>query len=124
MARTGPYNDNMLGRRIEERLDELGWTQAQLAEGVEVYQQTVSKWIKGETTPRPQRLRRIEGVLKMGDGDLLAIAFPDKPRQGGDPLTRTATRVSRVTALERRLSALEAKVDELLARLRPSDEAQ
>lgn len=120
MARGNPYKGTVLGRRIEERLADLGITQAELATRLGVYQQTVSKWIKGETSPRPRRLRIIEQLLELGEGELLAVAF----KEDHDPppaALGTASRPPTLAMVERRLNALEAKMDDLLARLPPAE---
>lgn len=119
VARSSPYKGSVLGRRIEERLAELGMTQADLAIRLGVYQQTVSKWIKGETTPRPKRLRSIEQLLELDAGELLAVAFDED--HDPPPAAAPTARPTRYAVLDRRLTVLEEKMDELLARLPPAE---
>ncbi len=76
--------DHPLGESIAARLKEIGMTQAELARRVGVSQQTVSKWIGGESTPRLKRLETLAGVLDMRLRDLIHLATGlDTLEEGG-----------------------------------------
>lgn len=55
---------NLIAFEILERLDELGWTQKQLAEKMNVYPQQVNKWVKGNENFTIATLARLEEVLQ------------------------------------------------------------
>lgn len=55
---------NRIAFEILERLDELGWTQKQLAEKMDVYPQQVNKWVKGNENFTIATLARLEEVLE------------------------------------------------------------
>jgi transcriptional regulator with XRE-family HTH domain len=83
---TSSYNRNVLGETIARRLDEMGLTQAGLAKQLDVYQQTVSKWIRGETVPRPSAVRKMEDALGYSRGALLSLVLdPDGDGPTGSP---------------------------------------
>ena len=52
-----------LGKNIAKRRNELGWSQEQLAEKMDVSFQTVSYWELEETLPTTQKLERLAQVL-------------------------------------------------------------
>ena len=52
-----------LGKNIAKRRNELGWSQEQLAEKMDVSFQTVSYWELDETVPTTQKLGRLAEVL-------------------------------------------------------------
>ena len=55
---------NLIAFEILERLDELGWSQKQLAERMDVYPQQVNKWVKGNENFTIATLARLEEVLQ------------------------------------------------------------
>jgi len=69
-----------LGRRISERRDAFGWTQAQLAERVGVDTETISRFERGAAMPSLARLQAVASVLKTSPSELLSeerITQPD-----------------------------------------------
>lgn len=48
-----------MGTIIRQRREELGLTQAQLAAHLDVGQQTIAKWERSETHPRPAQMVRL-----------------------------------------------------------------
>lgn len=80
-----------LGHALAEALVAKNWKQADLAKALGIYQQTVSKWVRGETRPRPGDLGRIEEVLDLRPGSLFLVSgyvespLPDGP--GSDDIS-------------------------------------
>lgn len=60
------------GRRIQTRRDELGLSQAALAERIGVHQATISAWELGRQLPRHNQMVRIAGALGVAATDLFA----------------------------------------------------
>jgi len=104
-----PRISTPFGDRLEVELDHAGLTQQQFATEVGVSQQTVSKWITGETTPRFRHLPRIEEVLGVAPGTLSPLLFAPRGAPEADhPADRSAALVA---GLQRKVSELSA--DEL-----------
>lgn len=120
------YNREVLGEAIEARLTELEWTQGQLAKALKVAQQTVSKWIAGETVPRPGTLRRLEAALSVEQDAWMALAYEAaaaRDNKGGATTAMAATApqaTDRLEAVEKGLARLERKIDRLLKEAAPS----
>lgn len=68
---------------VPDKLHELcqrnGWTQAQLAEQLDVRQSTISHWLAGKATPRLANLKRIECLLVQPSN---IIALPSREGHG------------------------------------------
>jgi transcriptional regulator with XRE-family HTH domain len=64
----------LLGRSLQERREELGVGQAELAKLVGVTQQTISRWENGEVVPPPKRLTRLATALSLDLDRLLGYA--------------------------------------------------
>jgi transcriptional regulator with XRE-family HTH domain len=64
----------LLGRCVQERREELGIGQADLATQVGVTQQTISRWENGEVVPPPKRLARLAEALSLDLDRLLGYA--------------------------------------------------
>ncbi len=65
---------NDLGQTIARRLRDLYLSQADLARLVGVSQQTVSKWVKGEARPRPERLADLADAVDVPARELALLA--------------------------------------------------
>ena len=61
----------LLGRNIRERRNQLGWTQATLAELVRVDVETISRIERGAIVPSILKLEQIAGVLGLPLAELL-----------------------------------------------------
>lgn len=84
-----------------------GLNQADLADALGVAQQTVSKWIIGETAPRRRHLPRIETLLDLPRGTMATLLFAsdDMPID----LPKPSRPVPTIAALRRKLSALSTE---------------
>lgn len=64
----------LLGHSLQERREELGVGQAELARQVGVTQQTISRWESGEVVPPPKRLASLAAALDVDLDRLLGYA--------------------------------------------------
>jgi transcriptional regulator with XRE-family HTH domain len=64
----------LLGRNIKERRNQLGWTQATLAELVKVDVETISRIERGAILPSILKLEQVAGVLGLPLAELLRSA--------------------------------------------------
>lgn len=93
-----------LGRRIKTTREARGLSQEDLARAVGVRAGIVSRWENGKNVPRLKRLTQIAAAL---DHDVSYFtAQLDSPALDGDG--------SGLAAIERRLAALDEKVERLL----------
>lgn len=60
-----PVVTNVWGRRIRHEREGRGWDQARLADELGVTQQTVSRWERGASRPRPDMAARITALLQL-----------------------------------------------------------
>ncbi|MCU1499450.1 MAG: helix-turn-helix protein [Acidimicrobiales bacterium] len=91
------------GAHLEDLLVRHGLVQADLAKRVGVSQQTVSKWITGETLPRPKLVPLLEEAIGVESGELGRFLF-------GGPNGSSRSLVvpkSDLSALSRKLSRLD-----------------
>lgn len=51
--------------KIEEAMENAGLNQAALADGLSVSRETISKWLKSESFPRPDKLLRLASLLQL-----------------------------------------------------------
>lgn len=65
-----------------------GLTQTELAKRVGVYPQTVSKWLNGETTPRPPAIAKLANVLDLDLEKLYRVAAGIEDPESNPDLTR------------------------------------
>ena len=65
-----------LGRNIFERRKLLGWTQAELAEKIEVDTETISRFERGSNLPSLSRLEKLARVLNLPLSKLIAESSP------------------------------------------------
>lgn len=98
------------GIRLEQELIRHGLTQAELATSLGVSQQTVSKWIIGETAPRRRHVPVLEEMFGVERGEFATLFFAQLGALP-PPEARKPPRTS-VAALAKKLSRLSA--DELL----------
>jgi transcriptional regulator with XRE-family HTH domain len=61
-----------LGRNIFERRKSLGWTQAELAEKIEVDTETISRFERGSNLPSLSRLDKLANVMNFPLSKLIA----------------------------------------------------
>ena len=66
---------------VEEALEKQGLTQTALGEAVGKTKQAVSKWIKGQSFPRPPELLKLSLVLKVGYKQLVEVIDPEPQSQ-------------------------------------------
>jgi transcriptional regulator with XRE-family HTH domain len=71
----------LLGRSLQERREEMGVGQADLAKRIGVTQQTISRWENGEIVPPPKRLTQLAAALEIDLDRLLGYAgyLPGSP---------------------------------------------
>jgi len=99
-----PRTSTPFGERLELELTRVGLTQQQFATEIGVSQQTVSKWITGETTPRFRHLPHIEEVVGVPVGSLSPLLFA--PHDAPPPLPRHPRTPTSVAALRRKMNGL------------------
>ena len=63
----------MLGQRINELRTELGWSQVQLAEKLNISKQTVSNWENENIQPSVEMLIRIAKLFRVSTDYLLGL---------------------------------------------------
>ncbi|GAO22707.1 helix-turn-helix domain-containing protein [Alicycliphilus sp. B1] len=63
--------EELLGARIADLRKSRQWTQAQLAERIEVEPETISRFERGATVPSLHTLEKLAQSLKVSIGDLL-----------------------------------------------------
>lgn len=112
---TVPVPDRSLfADRLRTELRGLRLSQAALAEQLGVSQQTVSKWLTGETQPRVKLLPALAEALGMEPTDLSAALVAR-----AEPKTLDEAMELRVAALDRRIRDLTpAQMDRLEAYVR------
>lgn len=69
---TSGYKDSVLHRTLAEAFHRSGLKQQELADRLEVKQQTVSGWVNGTARPATERFPEIEQVLGLDEGTLYA----------------------------------------------------
>lgn len=79
--------------RIREKFQELGLTQATVAGDLNVSRESVSKWMKNEAFPRPDKLLKLARQLNLSFSDLVVTSpEPNEPvvafrKKGGKKIT-------------------------------------
>ena len=93
---------SVFGDFIKLRREELRLDQVALARQLGVQQQTVSKWEKAKTVPKPRRIRELAEVLRVEVSDLmryagyLAEGDPEEA-QANEPIHNLLEQVGRLT---------------------------
>lgn len=64
---------------LREALRDKGLSAAAVADKLDVSREAVSKWLNGESVPRPDKLLRLGSLLSMGFGDLMVRDEPNAP---------------------------------------------
>lgn len=64
---------------LREALKDKGLNAAALADKLDVSREAVSKWLAGESIPRPDKLLRLGSLLSMSFGDLMVREEPHAP---------------------------------------------
>jgi transcriptional regulator with XRE-family HTH domain len=77
------------GRRLQERMDDLGWNQSELSrratewlpkpakgqkQGHQIGRDAISNYVRGEHLPRPAQLRALARALECDESDLLPVS--------------------------------------------------
>jgi transcriptional regulator with XRE-family HTH domain len=103
-----------LAELLREQMLLLGLSQADVASQVGVRQQTVSKWLTGETQPRVKLLPALAETLGLEPTDLSTALVPPVRDRSADEVSEL-----RVTAFSRRIRELSpGQMDLLEAYLR------
>ena len=106
-----------LGRQLRAWRRQAGLTQIEVAEALELQQQTVSDWERGKAIPRRGRVRQVEELLGLQPDQLVrAIQVATEGASagdGGDAPAALSGKLERLNARDRRL--VERMVDERLA---------
>ena len=71
---------NQIGKKIENRLQELNMTQKELAEAIDVTETSVSRYISKNRTPRAEILSKISKVLNISTEYLLGTSKDATPK--------------------------------------------
>jgi len=58
-------------KKISEKLESMGLSQSKLASELSVSRQAVSKWMKNEKFPRPEKLLRLAQILKLSFDEII-----------------------------------------------------
>ena len=89
--------EELLGARIGDLRKSRQWTQAQLAERIEVEPETISRFERGATVPSLHTLEKLAQSLKVSIGDLLvpSSTVPD------DQATRISAWLSELKPADR-----------------------
>ena len=95
-----------LGRAIQARRKEVGWSRARLGREVSAHEKTVERWEKAQTGGALENLEQIAAALDMDADALLAAAMPR--RKGATP---------DLMASHGQLDRIEAGVTEILHRM-------
>jgi transcriptional regulator with XRE-family HTH domain len=109
------FDDDTRKRLADEIRRALGSrSQKWLAERLDVDQTTVSSWVRGQVSPRIERLTEIEEVLGLPAGHLRRIAVGDLAAEtpGDYRIDPLMGKMQRLSARDRR--AVERLVDDLL----------
>jgi transcriptional regulator with XRE-family HTH domain len=95
------------GRTLQRAREECGLSQDQLAQALGVSQASVSQWLLGQTSPRPDRVEELERVLRIEPrslGRLLGLVGD------GDEDARPAVSVMEAAAADPRLGDRERQI--------------
>jgi transcriptional regulator with XRE-family HTH domain len=104
---------NLLGARLRERREAVGWSQAELAEAVGVTPNYVGVIERGEKLPTLETVEAVSRALGVSVGTLLADDAPD------DPWARQAVALARAVPASHRDMTL-AILRAIVAETRPS----
>ena len=83
------YNKELNIEKITEKLESIGLSQSKLASELDVSRESVSKWLKNEKFPRPEKLLRLAQILQLSFDEIIVrltreeepvIAFRKKGR--------------------------------------------
>ena len=83
MLRNSEFNDNnqVFSRRLELKLNDLGWTQREFANRLKINESRVSNWIQGRNGPRGLMRAKVAALLKVDSrwllGEDIDCASPD-----------------------------------------------
>lgn len=68
-----------LGNQITKYRSEKGWTQAQLAELLQMHANHVSRWEKGHVWPRKKTIERLAELFEISVNELLGTQTSEAP---------------------------------------------
>lgn len=107
-----------VGRAIQIRREELGWSRARLAREIPVDPKTVERWEKARTAGASAELDRIAGAMQTTSAAMLAAAVAeeksDQSKPSGSPLDALSGSPSG-EEIAQRLAVLEEAVEKMLA---------
>lgn len=115
---TRAYNHDVFAQTVRGALEKKGWSQAELGRRIGVAQQSVNKWMAGETRPSPRRLGQIEEALDLDPGSLIVMvgyAAPNQTITRYTPAAKSADlpdKISRLAPEDRQM--IERLVDRVL----------
>jgi transcriptional regulator with XRE-family HTH domain/Zn-dependent peptidase ImmA (M78 family) len=78
--------------QLSRAMDNTGLNQSALARQLSVSRETVSKWLRGESFPRPDKLLHLGKLLGLGFSDLVVKEDPDAPVVAFRKMKGTKTR--------------------------------
>ncbi len=118
MSQRTPLSD-----RLTESREAAGLSIAQVARRLAVKTKTVENWEAGTTTPRPNKLQMLAGVLGVPmlwfiEGGDEYDPMPTRPGR----LDLLEQKVDRMNALQRELQQLNSEIAEEIAAIRKIDE--
>lgn len=112
-----------LSERLKEAREEQGLTLQNIADGMAVSLKTVRNWEAGRTSPRPNKLHLLSGML--GVPMLWLLGSDEEFHDPGERLGRIARveqMLDRMNALQNELSRLSAAVSAEVSDIRKTDE--
>ncbi len=112
-----------LGERIAEARDARGLSVAQTAQRTAVGSNTLRNWESGATSPRPNKLQMLAGVLGVPLSWLLNGSDEHDPLSDSPSrLDQLEQKIERMNLLQRELFQLSNEVTEEIAAIRKIDE--
>ena len=75
-----PSNKELNIGKITEKLESMGLSQSKLASDLDVSRESVSKWLKNEKLPRPEKLLRLAQILQLSLDEIVTrLAHEEEP---------------------------------------------
>ena len=67
-------------KKITEKLESMGLSQSKLASELDVSRESVSKWLKNDKFPRPEKLLRLAQILQLSFDEIVtSLAYEEEP---------------------------------------------
>lgn len=99
------FNETLIARRKQ-----LGMTQDDLSERLDVSRQSVSKWENGECMPESEKLIKLADILAISLDELTGREKPESPAQGAPQIAQAASAPDKKSGLIRRIITATAAV--------------